>query len=123
MLAGIDAQKFEAVQVHGLDLQWGGLDDDLVLIVVLEPVRVLPVSTVRGTAGGLHIGDPPWIGPEAAQEGGRVEGPCPDLKVIGLLQHTPLIRPEMLKGKDDGLERILLPHETPLIVYSFGLSF
>jgi hypothetical protein len=50
VVAGVDADLGEALQVDVLDVVGRGLEDDLVLVVVLEPVGVFAVAAVAGPA-------------------------------------------------------------------------
>ena len=81
-----------------------GLHDDLVLVVVLEPVRVFAVAAVRGSPGGLHIGHVPGFRSQGPQKGGRVEGAGAHLDVVGLLDDASLGGPVPFEGKDQFLK-------------------
>jgi hypothetical protein len=63
MLQRIDSEGPQAVQVDLLNIQGRRLDDDLILIVVLKPVRIFAISPIRGTAGRFHIGHFPRFRP------------------------------------------------------------
>jgi hypothetical protein len=45
----VNPERLEALQVHVLNVKGGGLQDNLVLVVVLEPIGVVPVSAICGT--------------------------------------------------------------------------
>jgi len=47
---GVDAQSLKRAQVELQDVFGGGLEDHLVLVVVLKTIRVLAVATVFGPA-------------------------------------------------------------------------
>ena len=64
----------QALQVDLLHVVGRGLEDDLELVEVLQAVRVVAVAAVRGAARGLDVGRAPGLGPDAAEEGRRVEG-------------------------------------------------
>src|SRR5690606_16701567 len=80
------------------------LEHDLVLVVVLQPVRVLPVAPVLRTARRLHVGGAPRFRADRPQERGGVEGACADLHVVGLQQCAPLVVPILLQAQDQLLE-------------------
>src|SRR5271157_4963491 len=69
-----------------------------------QPVGVLAVSAISGTARGLHIAHTIRLRPKHAQEGFRRHGSRADLDVIGLLQDATVLRPESLQAKDESLE-------------------
>jgi hypothetical protein len=70
----IDADRGEAAQVKLLEIGRARLQDHLILVIMLEPVRVLAVAAVGRAAAGLDVGRLPVVGAEAAQGCGRVEG-------------------------------------------------
>src|SRR5512135_3468715 len=78
---------------------------------MLEPVRVLTISAVGGTAGRLYIGHSPWLRTQRPEKGRRMKGSGPHLGIIGLLNHTPLIRPESFQSK----YQFLIIHHAPTI--------
>ena len=57
VLTQLDPDRFETLEIEVLDVIGAGLDDDLELVIVLQTVRVLPVSAVLGTPTGLRVGD------------------------------------------------------------------
>ena len=105
VLGQVDAQRHERLQVHVLDVGRRRLDDDLVLVVVTEAIRVLAVATVGGAHGRLDVGRAPRARVEAAQKGRRVERAGPDLRVIRLHDDAALLFPVGLQPGDDLLER------------------
>jgi hypothetical protein len=100
VLQGVDPETFQRIQVELLDVQGRGLHDDLVLVVVLEPVGVFPVSPVGGSSRWLHVGHVPGFRAERSQKGRRVERAGPDLEVIGLLEDATLVGPVFVEGKN-----------------------
>jgi len=104
VLQGVDAEAPERVQVELLDVQGRGLHDDLVLVVVLEPVGVFAVAAVGGPPRGLHVGHVPGLGAQGAQKRRRVERAGADLEVIGLLEDAALARPVLVEGKNQFLK-------------------
>ena len=75
------------------------LEHHLVLVVVLQPVRVLAVAAVLGAAARLHVGGLPGLGAERAQEGRGVAGAGADLHVVGLQQRAALLGPVGLQSR------------------------
>ena len=91
--------EVEVLQVRRVRLQ-----DHLVLVIMLQPVRVLAVAAVLRPARGLDIGGAPGLRPERAQRRGRMERARADLHVVGLQDDAALLGPEPLQGEDEALE-------------------
>jgi hypothetical protein len=104
MADGIDAERLQALEIDLLNIDGRGFDDDLILIIVLEAIGILSVSAIGGATGRLHIGDLPGFRSQDPEKGGRVKSPCAHFDIIGLLNHTALIRPESLQGEDQFLK-------------------
>ncbi|MPM97127.1 hypothetical protein SDC9_144300 [bioreactor metagenome] len=104
VLLQVKAQRFQRAQVQLQNVVRRGLQDHLVLIVMLATVGVLAIAAVLGAAAGLHIGSLPWLRPQGAQEGGGVRGARPDLHVVGLQEGAALVGPVGLQSKNDLLE-------------------
>jgi hypothetical protein len=100
MVDGIDAERLQALEIDLLNIDGRGFDDDLILIIVLEAIWIFSVSAIGGATGRLHIGDLPGFRSQDPEKGGRVKSPCAHFYIIGLLNHTALIRPESLQGED-----------------------
>ncbi len=105
VLARVDAEGFERLEVEFLRIPRVGLEDDLVLGVQLEAVGVLAVTPVIGADRRLDVRHVPRLGAEHAQEGGRVHRPCTHLGVVGLGDETAVVSPKLLEFEDDFLER------------------
>src|SRR5579859_2326223 len=75
---------------------------------MLQPVRVLAIAAVGGTAAGLDESGAPGGLVERAQGRRRMEGAGPHFQVIGLQNHAALRRPELLEAQDDVLETFRL---------------
>src|SRR5208282_646487 len=71
--AEIDADSFERGQIKRLKILRRRFQDDLELIEMLQPVRVLAIAPVLGPARGLHISGLPGAWPERAQRRRRVK--------------------------------------------------
>src|SRR5690606_12135237 len=80
------------------------LEHDLVLVVVLEPVRILAIATVLRSARWLHVGRAPRFRADRAQERGGVERACADLHVVRLQKCAALEVPILLQAQDQLLE-------------------
>ena len=92
------------LQVQFLRVAGIGLEDDLVLVEILHPVRVFAVAAIVRADARLDIGHAPGFRPQHAQQGRRVAGPRAHLDIIRLPQHTALFRPELVQLHDDFLE-------------------
>ena len=104
VLLEVDAEVPEALQIDFQDVLGRGLEDDLVLIEELESVRIFPVAPVLRPAGRLDVGGPPWLRPQDAEEGRRVECAGADLAAVRLEERAAAIRPELLEPKEGLLE-------------------
>ncbi len=105
VLAGVDAQSLQALEVELLGVAGVRLEDDLVLDVHLHAVGVLAIAAVVGAVGGLHVPHVPGLRPQDAQHGGRVHGAGPYFLTVRLPDDASLLGPEMLQAHDDLLER------------------
>src|SRR3546814_7830905 len=76
-----------------LDVGRAGLQDYLILVIMLETVGVLAIATVGGAAARLDVGGLPGIGAERAQGGGGMEGAGAHLDVVGLQDEAAPIAP------------------------------
>src|SRR5215468_151296 len=107
VLCGIDAERGEALQVQFLAVGRRRFQDDLQLVVMLQPVRVFAVAPVGRAARGLHIGGAPRLRPERAQCRRRVKRAGADLDIIGLQDDAALLRPIALQGQDQPLKAVI----------------
>jgi hypothetical protein len=80
------------------------LSGDLVLVVMLQPIRILAIAAIGGSARWLHIRGVPGLRAEAAQESGRVKGAGAYFGVERLDQHAALAGPVLLQAQDDVLK-------------------
>src|SRR5262245_6544504 len=104
VLQGIDAERDKAVEIDILDVGRRRLQDNLELVVMLEPVRILAIATILGTAGGLHVSRAPGPWPKRAKRGRRVKSPRPHFQVVRLEDHAALVGPKALEPEDEVLE-------------------
>ena len=105
MLQRIDADRGEAAEIELLQVRRARLQDHLILVIMLEPVRILAVAAVGRAAAGLDEGGLPRIGAERAQGRRRVEGARAHLHVVGLEDDAALLAPIIVERQDQPLER------------------
>jgi hypothetical protein len=91
--AQIDAARLETLQVEILHVVGRGLENHLELVVLEEPVRVLPKPPVGGPPRRLDVRDVPGLRAEHAQECLRMHRAGAELDVQRLLDQTPLRGP------------------------------
>ena len=104
MLGEVDADGGQRLQIDFLRIAGVGLEDDLILVMLLHTVRVLPVAPIIRANGGFDVSDIPRFWTQHAQKGGGIHGACADFFVVGLPDHTAPIGPELLEGGNDGLK-------------------
>ncbi len=104
VLARIDAERLERLEIEFLRVAWVGLEDDLILGVLLKAVGVLAVTPVIGADRRLDVRHVPRFGSEHAQEGVGIHRPCADLGVVRLGDQASVRCPEVLEFEDDFLE-------------------
>ena len=104
VLARINADGFERVEIDLLRVPRVRFEDDLELIMQLKAIRVLAVTPIIGSHRRFDIRHVPRLGAEHAQKGGGIHRPCTDLGVVGLPKNTAALRPELLEGENDLLE-------------------
>ncbi len=102
--AGVDADRLQAAQIELLQVVGVGLQDDLILIVVLQPVGVLSIAPVSRPPRGLNIGRAPRLGAQRAQHGGRMQRTGAHLDVVRLQDHTALLAPIVMESQDQSLK-------------------
>src|SRR6266542_5197694 len=104
MVYEIYAEGFEALEIKILNVSRSGLQDDLILMVFVETIGIVSVSTVSRTARRHHIGHSIGLRPQHPQEGLGSHRAGSHFQVVGLLQHTPLPVPELLQCEDYSLK-------------------
>jgi hypothetical protein len=97
MIEGINPKGLQTAQIDLLNIQGRRFHDDLILVIVLEPIGILPVTAIRRTTGRFNIGHPPRFRAKNLEKRSRVKGPRADFRTIGLLDDTSLICPESLE--------------------------
>ena len=100
----VDADRLQRPKIEVLEVGRVRLQDDLELIIMLQPVGVLAIAPVLGAARGLHVGGAPRLRAERAQRGRRVEGARAHLHVVGLQDDAALLRPIALEREDQPLK-------------------
>ena len=104
LLLQIQAQRLQRAQIQIQDIGRRRLHHHLVLVIVLQPIRVVAIPTVLGPPTGLHVGGLPGLGSDGTQKSCCMRGAGTHFHVIGLHQHTTLRVPVGLQLQDDLLE-------------------
>src|SRR6185503_6652918 len=104
VLREIEPERAQRSEVQVENVRRRGLQNDLVLVVMLEAVRVLAVAAVLRAARWLHVRRAPRLGSERAQERRGVRRAGADFDVVRLQQRAAAIAPVALKRLDDLLE-------------------
>src|SRR3569833_2138049 len=102
----VQADGPQASQVKVQDLERRGLDDHLVLVIVLETEGILAIAAVGRTTRRLHIRGAPGLRTNGPQEGGGVECSGTDFHVVRLQDHAATVGPVALQGNDQLLIRL-----------------
>ncbi len=100
----IDPKAFEAFQINSLRIRWRRLKDYLVLIIMLKPVGVFSIPPVGGTPGWLDVSHIVRLGSEHPEKGRGIESARTDFEVIGLLDESSSVSPELVECKYKFLE-------------------
>ena len=66
-------------------------------MVLVETVRIIPITTVIRTAGWFHIGYVPRFRSDGAQEGSRIHRACAFFCVVSFSEYAALLGPELLE--------------------------
>jgi hypothetical protein len=104
MVKRIDPKGLQTVEIDLLDIKRRRFENDLILVIVLEPVGVFSIAAIRRPPRRFDIGHLPRLRTQDPEEGSGIERPCPNLQIIGLLDDASLICPESLQRKDQFLE-------------------
>ena len=117
--AQVQAQRLERLQEELLHIRGRRLQDDLILVVVLQPIGVLAVASIRRARARLRVRDPPGLRTQRAEKRGRVGRSRADFRVVRLPEDAALVLPETVQRLDD----LLHVHcEHPLRSASRGLA-
>ena len=95
MILQADSDGAKTFQIDILDVHRRRLEDHLKLKVLVETVRVLPVTAVGGPTTGLDISDAVRVRTQDAKEGFWMHRACAYLNVIGLLEYATLFHPKL----------------------------
>ena len=106
----VDADGLKGAEIKFLKVWRVGLQDDLVLVVVLQPIGVLAVAAVFRPTRRLHIGGVPALGTERAQGGRRMERARADFHVVGLQDDAALVGPIGVQRQDQPLKGAVGAH-------------
>jgi hypothetical protein len=93
MIKGIDAETFERIYIHILNIKRGGLHNYLILVIVLESVGIFSVSAISRSPGRFYVGDIPWFRSKRAKESRRIECAGANFDIIRLLNDASLVCP------------------------------
>ena len=96
----------QTIQIERLAFVRRRLQDDLELIIMLQPVGVFAIAPIGRPARRLDIGGAPRIRAQRPQGRGGMEGARAHLDVVGLQDHAALLGPEILQTKDQRLEAV-----------------
>ena len=102
---GINPKVFKRLQIKFLEIIRRGFDDDLVLVVILVPVRILAVATIGGSATGLNIGRGPVFGANGPEKGSRMESARSYFHIVRLHENAALVCPKRLQRQHKILKR------------------
>ena len=105
VVARVDADGLEAVEIDLLHFVGRRLEDHLQLMMLEQAIRILPEAAVVGTPRRLDVRDIPRHRTEHAQQGFRVRRAGAHLDVERLLDQAALRGPEMLQFENQVLER------------------
>src|SRR5215472_13572884 len=105
MLAQVDADGSQRIEIELLNVIRGRLEDYLELHVLVKTIGVVAVTAVSWSARRLYVSDFVRLRPQHAQEGLWRHGAGADLRVVGLLEDASPLRPELLEAKDQFLIR------------------
>ncbi len=117
MLAGIDADRFEALEIGFLRVAGIGFEDDLQLEVHLHAVGVVAETAVVGADARFDIDHIPRLRPQNAQRGRRVHRPRADLHIVRLLDQAALPFPIAQQAHDNLLKAQFLAHKIPCSIF------
>src|SRR5580693_739975 len=90
-----DSDRAEALKVKILHVGRRRFQDDLKLRVLVQAVGILTIPSVGGPTAGLRISNSIRRRSKHAQKCFRMHRAGSDLHIIGLLQNTSLLRPEV----------------------------
>ena len=98
------AQLPQRLQIDFLNIIGRRFHDDLKLMVLVQTVRIIAVTSVIRTAGRFHIRHIPRLRPDGSEKRRRIHRPRPFLYIIRLLQYAAPRRPELLERQNNLLK-------------------
>ena len=101
---GVDPERAQRPEIEVDDVDGRRLQDDLVLVVLVQTVRIFAVARVLRTARRLNVRGAPGFRPQSAQERGGVRGARADFQVDRLQESAALTVPILLQAQDDFLK-------------------
>ena len=104
MLLRHDPQLPQRLQIDFLNIIGRRFHDDLKLMVLIQTVRIIAVTSVIRAAGRFHIRHIPRLRPDGSEKRRRIHRPRPFLYIIRLLQYTAPRRPELLERQNNLLK-------------------
>ena len=104
MLAQVDADRFERLEVQLLHVDRRRLQNQLKLRMPKEPVGILAIAAIGRPPRGLRIAHAIGLGAQHAQKGLRRHGARTHLNVERLLQHAAARRPKALQAEKQFLK-------------------
>ena len=113
MLARVNADRFEALEIALLRVTRVRLQDDLELMVHLHAIRILPEAAVVGTDAGLDVHHIPGLWAEDAQGRSRIHRASAHLDIVGLLYQAALLLPVGQQAQDNILKAQGRTHDCP----------
>ena len=105
VLPWIDAARLEALEIELLHLVGRRLEDDLVLMMFEDAIRILPEASVIRPARRLHVGHTPRLLAEYAEQRLRVRSAGADFEIERLLQQAAVRGPEGGQFENEILKR------------------
>ena len=100
----VEAERGERAEIEIENCRRRRLQHHLVLVIVLQPVRVLAVAAVFRAPRRLHVRRAPRLRAQRAQEGRGVRRAGAYLHVVRLQLCATLAAPVVLEGQDDLLK-------------------
>ena len=94
VLPRVDAARLEAIEIELLHFVGRRLQNDLILMVLEQPIRILSEPSVVRTTRRLDVGHAPRLGSQHAEQRFRMRGPGSDFQIERLLQQASMGSPE-----------------------------
>ena len=101
----VDADRLQRAEIELLQVGRIGLQDHLVLVIMLQAIGVLAVAAILRTARGLHIGRLPAQRAQRPERRRGMKGAGTHLHVVGLQDDAAIGGPIVVQGQDQALER------------------